>query len=71
MSKPRRTAVLGQRGGIVQFLLFASFALNMALQYAQRGPWRDYRHGEVSYIMLSLAAKSGLAWLIFANVLRT
>lgn len=56
---------------IVQFLLFASFAVNMALQYAQRGPWRDYRYGEVSYIVLSLAAKSALAWLIYANVLRT
>ncbi|GHJ54590.1 hypothetical protein Nm8I071_38970 [Nonomuraea sp. TT08I-71] len=56
---------------IVQFLLFASFAVNMALQYARRGPWRDYRYGEVSYIVLSLAAKSALAWLIYANVLRT
>ncbi|MEW2442449.1 heliorhodopsin HeR [Micromonospora marina] len=56
---------------IVQFLLFASFAVNMALQYAQRGRWRDYRYGEVSYIVLSLAAKSALAWLIYANVLRT
>ncbi|RKN49547.1 heliorhodopsin HeR [Micromonospora endolithica] len=56
---------------IVQFLLFASFAVNMALQYAQRGPWRDYRYGEVSYILLSLGAKSALAWLIYANVLRS
>ncbi|MBQ1074611.1 heliorhodopsin HeR [Micromonospora sp. C31] len=56
---------------VIQFLLFASFALNMALQYAQRGRWRDYRYGEVSYILLSLVAKSALAWLIYANVLRT
>ncbi|MER7459960.1 heliorhodopsin HeR [Micromonospora sp. NPDC126480] len=56
---------------IVQLLLFASFAVNMALQYAQRGRWRDYRYGEVSYIVLSLAAKSALAWLIYVNVLRT
>ena len=28
-------------------------------------------HGEVVYIGLSLTAKSLLAWLIFANVLRT
>ncbi|MFI7215450.1 heliorhodopsin HeR [Micromonospora maritima] len=56
---------------IVQFLLFASFAVNMALQYARRGRWRDYRYGEVSYIVLSLAAKSALAWLIYANVLRS
>ncbi|HET7312062.1 MAG TPA: heliorhodopsin HeR [Mycobacteriales bacterium] len=56
---------------IVQFVLFFSFALNMALQYAQVGWWRDYLHGEVCYIILSLSAKSLLAWLIFANVLRT
>ena len=56
---------------VVQFVLFFSFAANMALQYAQVGWWRDYLHGEVAYIVLSLAAKSLLAWLIFANVLRT
>lgn len=56
---------------VVQFLLFASFAVVMALQYAQFGRWRDYRVGEVSYILLSLGAKSALAWLIYANVLRS
>ncbi len=56
---------------IIQFMLFFSFATNMALQYAQIGRWRDYVHGEVVYIALSLTAKSLLAWLIFANVLRT
>jgi Heliorhodopsin len=43
----------------------------MALQYREVGRWRDYVVGEVSYITLSLVAKSLLAWLIFANVLRT
>lgn len=56
---------------ILQFLLFFSFAANMALQYAQIGWWRDYAHGEITYIIFSLTAKSLLAWLIFANVLRT
>ena len=56
---------------IIQFVLFFSFAVNMALQYAQVGRWRDYIHGEVVYIALSFTAKSLLAWLIFANVLRT
>lgn len=56
---------------ILQFVLFFSFAVNMALQYAQVGWWRDYLHGEITYIVLSLTAKSLLAWLIFANVLRT
>lgn len=53
-----------------QFLLFAMFGANQYLQYARVGPWRDYRYGEVAYVVLSLAAKSLLAWLIFANVLR-
>jgi hypothetical protein len=56
---------------VVQLVLFFSFAVNMALQYARIGWWRDYLHGEVTYIVLSLTAKSLLAWLIFANVLRT
>ena len=55
---------------IVQFVLFFSFAANMVLQYAQVGRWRDYIHGEVVCIILSLTANSLLAWLIFANVLR-
>jgi hypothetical protein len=55
----------------VQLALFWSFAVNMALQYARIGPWRDYLFGEYGYLVLSLAAKTLLAWLIFANVLRT
>ena len=56
---------------VLQFVLFFSFAVNMALQYARIGRWRDYIHGEIVYIVLSVTAKSLLAWLIFANVLRT
>jgi hypothetical protein len=56
---------------IVELILFFSFALNMVLQYRQVGRWRDYVAGETTYILLSLTAKSLLAWLIFANVLRT
>jgi hypothetical protein len=55
---------------VVQFVLFFSFALNMWLQYRQIGRWRSYVHGEYAYILLSLAAKSLLAWLVFGNVLR-
>jgi len=54
-----------------QLVLFWSFALNMALQYAQVGRWKDYIFGEYAYIILSLAAKTLLAWLIFGNVLRS
>jgi hypothetical protein len=56
---------------VLQFILFAAFAVNMELQYARVGRWRDYLYGELSYTVLSLTAKSLLAWLIFANVLRT
>jgi hypothetical protein len=56
---------------VTQLVLFAGFALNQALQYAQVGRWRSYLHGEAAYIVLSLSAKSLLAWLIYANVLRT
>ena len=53
-----------------QFVLFFSFALNMACSTDRWGAGR-IMVGEVSYITLSLVAKSLLAWLIFANVLRT
>ncbi len=54
-----------------QFVLFFSFALNMGLQYRQVGRWRSYLFGEGAYMVLSLSAKSLLAWLVFANVLRS
>lgn len=49
--------------------LFASFAINMALQYKKIGPWKDYLFGESVYILLSLTAKSALAWQVFGGVL--
>jgi hypothetical protein len=51
------------------FVLFFSFAVNMALQYLRVGPWRDYRFGERIYLVLSLVAKSALAWQVFAGAL--
>lgn len=51
------------------FVFFNSFAINQVLQYKQVGKWKDYLFGETSYVFLSLAAKSLLAWLVFANVL--
>jgi len=32
--------------------------------------WRDYLYGERAYIILSLVAKSALAWQVFAGTLR-
>ncbi|MGA9762737.1 MAG: heliorhodopsin HeR [Gaiellaceae bacterium] len=51
------------------FVLFNSFAANMLLQYKRVGPWRDYLFGERGYLVLSLVAKSLLAWQIFASTL--
>jgi hypothetical protein len=51
------------------FAFFNIFALNMVLQYKQVGPWRDYLFGEKAYIVLSLTAKSLLAWQVFSAVL--
>jgi hypothetical protein len=51
------------------FVLFFSFALNMFFQYKKWGPWRDYLFGEKVYILLSLIAKSALAWQIFFGTL--
>jgi hypothetical protein len=47
------------------FAFFNVFALNMWLQYRRVGPWRDYLFGESVYILLSLTAKSALAWQVF------
>ena len=53
------------------FILFMSFGANQWLQYRGVGPWRDYAYGEKVYLVLSLAAKSALAWQIFAGSLAT
>ncbi len=49
----------------VQFVLFFSFGLNQWLQYRGVGRWIDYIYGEKAYLVLSLAAKSLLAWQIY------
>lgn len=51
-------------------IFFNSFAINMVLQYKKIGKWKDYLHGERVYIILSLVAKSALAWQVFAGTLR-
>lgn len=55
----------------VQFVLFFSFGLNQWLQYRGVGKWRDYAFGEKTYLVLSLVAKSLLAWQIFGGSLAT
>jgi hypothetical protein len=51
------------------FVFFNIFAVNMVLQYKQVGRWKDYLFGERVYIVLSLVAKTVLAWQIFAGTL--
>lgn len=50
-------------------VFFNIFALNQLLQYKKAGPWRDYLFGERMYIVLSLVAKSALAWQVFSGTL--
>lgn len=49
---------------ITYFVAFNTFPINMILQYKKVGKWRDYLYGERTYIVLSLVAKSVLAWLV-------
>jgi hypothetical protein len=51
------------------FLLFNCFALNQWLQYRRKGRFADYLHGEKVYVILSLVAKSALAWQVYAGTL--
>lgn len=52
------------------FVFFNVFAVNMLLQYKRVGRWRDYLYGERAYMVLSLVAKSLLAWQVFAGTLQ-
>jgi hypothetical protein len=51
-------------------LFFNIFAINMVLQYKKVGKWADYLYGERMYVILSLVAKSALAWQVFVGTLR-
>ena len=68
---PPETSAPGFVIGIIVtiFVLFNSFAWVQYKQYKAQGKWSNYLHGERIYIVLSLVAKSLLAWQIFANTL--
>ena len=51
-------------------IAFNVFAINMYLQYKKIWKWKNYLYGERAYIILSLVAKSLLAWQVFAGTLR-
>ena len=46
------------------FIAFNTFPVNMWLQYAGIGKFKDYLVGERGYIILSLVAKTILTWLV-------
>ena len=52
------------------FVAFNTFPVNMVLQYKRIGKWKDYLYGERTYIVLSLAAKSILAWLVLFGAMQ-
>ena len=51
-------------------IFFNIFAINMVLQYRKKGKLADYLYGEKVYVILSLTAKTALAWQVFAGTLR-
>ena len=51
------------------FVFFNCFAIVMVLQYKKIGKWSNYVYGESTYVLLSLVAKSLLAWQVFAGTL--
>jgi len=51
------------------FILFNCFAIVQYKQYKAQGKWANYLHGERLYIILSLVAKSLLAWQVFSGSL--
>jgi hypothetical protein len=51
------------------FIFFNLFGLNQYLQYKKVGKWSSYLYGERTYLILSLTAKSALAWQIYGNTL--
>ncbi|MEY4015533.1 MAG: hypothetical protein RIS46_529 [Actinomycetota bacterium] len=68
---PTETSVPGFVYGIVisLFILFNCFAIVQWKQYKAQGKWANYLYGERIYIVLSLVAKSLLAWQVFAGAL--
>ena len=52
------------------FVAFNTFPVNMILQYKKVGKWKNYIYGERIYIILSLVAKSVLAWLVLFGAMQ-
>lgn len=52
------------------FVAFNTFPINMILQYKRVGKWKNYLYGERVYIVLSLVAKTFLAWLVLFGAMQ-
>jgi hypothetical protein len=52
------------------FVAFNTFPVNMILQYKRIGKWKNYFYGERIYIILSLVAKTILAWLVLFGAMQ-
>ncbi len=52
------------------FVFFNLFPINMILQYLKVGKWKNYLYGERAYIVLSLLAKTVLAWFVLFGVMQ-
>lgn len=70
---PSDVTVPGFVWGIIVslFVFFNAFAVVQWLQYRAKGRWSDYLRGERAYIVLSLVAKTALAWQVFSGALAT
>ncbi len=55
---------------VTYFIAFNTFPVNMVLQYKKVGKWANYLYGEKTYIVLSLVAKTILAWLVFFGAMQ-
>jgi len=53
------------------FVFFNLFAINMILQYRETWRWEDYLFGERVYVLLSLVAKSLLAWQVYLGTVNS
>jgi len=51
------------------FVFFNTFAIVQLVQYKRVGRFKNYLTGERTYILLSLLAKTALAWQVFAGTL--
>jgi len=54
----------------VTYILFAATAVNFYLSGRKKDRWADSTFGERIYMLISLASKTAVAWLLFAGVLR-